>query len=36
MGPLAFWSLHAGIGAAGGLLAFLYSRTAGRLLEPQP
>ncbi len=35
MGPLAFWSLHAGIGAVGGLLAFFYSRTAGRLLEPQ-
>ena len=36
MGPLVFWGLHAGIGAAGGVLAFLYSRTAGRMLEPQP
>ena len=32
--PLAFWSLHAGIGAAGGLLALGYSRTFGRALEP--
>ena len=31
MGPLVFWGLHAGIGAAGGVLAFLYSRTAGRM-----
>ena len=36
LGPLAFWSLHAAIGATGGVLAFLYSRTAGRALEPQP
>ena len=36
LGPLAFWALHAGIGAAGGVLAFAYSRTAGRILEPQP
>ena len=36
MGPLAFWALHAAIGGAGGLLAFLYSRTLGRVLEPQP
>jgi POT family proton-dependent oligopeptide transporter len=36
MGPLAFWALHAGIGATGGVLAFLYSRTVGRALEPQP
>jgi POT family proton-dependent oligopeptide transporter len=33
LGPLAFWALHAGIGAAGGVLAFLYSRTVGRILE---
>lgn len=36
LGPSAFWALHAGIGAAGGILAFLYSRTWGRFLEPQP
>ena len=36
LGPVAFWSLHACIGAAGGLLAFVYARTAGPLLEPQP
>ena len=36
LGPLAFWALHAGIGAAGGVLAFVYSRTLGRMLEPQP
>ena len=36
LGPLAFWSLHAAIGGTGGVLAFLYSRTAGRLLEPEP
>ena len=36
LGPLAFWTLHAGIGAAGGVLAFIYSRTAGKILEPQP
>ena len=35
LGPLAFWSLHAAIGATGGIFAFMYSRTAGRLLEPQ-
>ena len=34
LGPSAFWALHAGIGAAGGILAFLYSRTLGRALEP--
>jgi POT family proton-dependent oligopeptide transporter len=34
LGPLGFWGLHAAIGGTGGLLAFLYSRTAGRLLEP--
>jgi POT family proton-dependent oligopeptide transporter len=36
LGPSAFWALHAGIGAAGGILAFIYSRTWGRALEPQP
>ncbi len=36
LGPLAFWALHAAIGGVGGVLAFLYSRTAGRILEPQP
>jgi POT family proton-dependent oligopeptide transporter len=36
LGPLAFWLLHASIGGGGGLLAFLYSRTAGRILEPEP
>ncbi|HEY7006494.1 MAG TPA: peptide MFS transporter [Sphingomicrobium sp.] len=36
LGPLAFWGLHAGIGGAGGVLAFIYSGTVGRILEPQP
>jgi POT family proton-dependent oligopeptide transporter len=36
LGPLAFWALHAGIGATGGVLAFIYSRTVGRALEPRP
>ena len=37
MTPTAFWSLHAGIGAAGGLLMLLFARTGGgRFLEPQP
>ena len=36
LGPLAFWSLHAAIGALGGILALVFSRTAGRVLEPQP
>jgi POT family proton-dependent oligopeptide transporter len=36
MTPTAFWALHAGIGAAGGLLALLFGRTLGRILEPQP
>jgi POT family proton-dependent oligopeptide transporter len=36
LGPSAFWALHAGIGAAGGVLALAYSKTAGRVLEPQP
>ena len=36
LGPLAFWLLHAAIGIFGGVLAFLFSRTFGRILEPQP
>jgi POT family proton-dependent oligopeptide transporter len=36
LGPLAFWTLHAGIGATGGVLAFIYAATVGRVLEPQP
>jgi POT family proton-dependent oligopeptide transporter len=36
LGPLAFWALHAGIGATGGVLALIFSRTFGRVLEPQP
>jgi POT family proton-dependent oligopeptide transporter len=36
MTPIAFWGLHAGIGAAGGVLAFVFARTGGRILEPQP
>ena len=35
MTPTAFWSLHAGIGAAGGILMLLFARTLGRILEPQ-
>ena len=35
LGPLAFWSLHFAIGATGGVLAFIYGRTAGKVLEPQ-
>ena len=36
LGPSAFWALHAAIGGVGGVLALLFSRTFGRLLEPQP
>jgi POT family proton-dependent oligopeptide transporter len=36
LGPMAFWALHAAIGIGGGALAFLFSRTAGRVLEPHP
>ena len=36
LGPLAFWALHAVIGGVGGVLAFVFSRTFGRVLEPQP
>jgi POT family proton-dependent oligopeptide transporter len=36
MTPIAFWTLHAGIGAAGGVLAMIFGRTLGQILEPQP
>jgi POT family proton-dependent oligopeptide transporter len=36
LGPLAFWALHAGIGATGGVLALVFGRTFGRILEPRP
>jgi POT family proton-dependent oligopeptide transporter len=36
MTPIAFWGLHAGIGAAGGALAFIFARSLGRILEPGP
>jgi POT family proton-dependent oligopeptide transporter len=36
MTPSAFWALHAGIGAAGGILALLFARSFGRILEPGP
>lgn len=36
LGPSAFWTLHAAIGGVGGLLAFIFGRTLGRILEPQP
>ena len=36
MSPAAFWSLHAAIGAAGGLLMLLFARPLGRALEPKP
>jgi proton-dependent oligopeptide transporter, POT family len=36
LGPARFWGLHAAIGAAGGILALVFSRTVGRVLEPQP
>jgi POT family proton-dependent oligopeptide transporter len=35
MTPAAFWSLHAAIGAAGGLLMLLFGRAIGRALEPE-
>jgi proton-dependent oligopeptide transporter, POT family len=35
MTPIAFWAMHAGIGITGGLLALLFGRTAGRILEPR-
>jgi POT family proton-dependent oligopeptide transporter len=33
--PLAFWALHAAIGASSGLLMLVFARTAGRILEPE-
>jgi POT family proton-dependent oligopeptide transporter len=36
LGPAAFWGLHAAIGATGGVLALVFSRAFGRMLEPQP
>jgi POT family proton-dependent oligopeptide transporter len=36
MTPIAFWTMHAGIGITGGLLALLFGRTLGRILEAQP
>lgn len=36
MTPMEFWALHAGIGAAGGLLALTFRGPLGRTLEPQP
>jgi POT family proton-dependent oligopeptide transporter len=36
LGPLAFWAMHAAIGAAGGIIALTFSHTLGRILEPQP
>ena len=36
MTPLSFWALHAAIGASGGVLALLFARSFGRILESQP
>ena len=36
LGPLAFWAMHAAIGAVGGVFALAFSHTLGRILEPQP
>jgi POT family proton-dependent oligopeptide transporter len=35
MGPLAFWTLHAGIAASGGLLVLLFGPALKRILEPE-
>ena len=35
MTPIAFWSLHAAIGAAGGIVMLIFAGTFGRILEPQ-
>jgi len=35
MTPTSFWTLHAGIAVAGGVLALIFGRTVGRILEPQ-
>jgi POT family proton-dependent oligopeptide transporter len=34
MTPIAFWALHAGIGATGGVLVLLFGRALTRILEP--
>ncbi|HEY6049093.1 MAG TPA: peptide MFS transporter [Sphingomicrobium sp.] len=36
LGPSTFWAMHAAIGITGGVLALVFSRTFGRVLEPQP
>ena len=36
MTPTGFWALHAAIGAAGGVVMLLCSRTLAPILEPQP
>lgn len=33
--PLAFWALHAAIGASSGFVMLVFARTAGRILEPE-
>ena len=35
LGPLAFWSVHAGIAAAGGILVLLFGPMLMRVLEPR-
>jgi POT family proton-dependent oligopeptide transporter len=35
MTPLAFWALHAAIGASSGFVMLVFARTAGRILEPE-
>ena len=35
MTPLAFWLLHAGIAAAGGILVLLFGPVLRRILEPR-
>jgi POT family proton-dependent oligopeptide transporter len=34
LGPLAFWTLHAAIGATGGVLVLLFGARLGRALDP--
>jgi POT family proton-dependent oligopeptide transporter len=36
MTPTEFWALHAAIGAAGGLIMILSTRSLARILEPHP
>ena len=36
MTPRAFWRSHAAIGITGGILALVFGRTLGRILEPRP